>query len=167
MRERLRPPFSFTRSSVHWLPRFAVVDRVNALYHCDTTGALYSAGTRWVAPGLDRVRRGASSTGASARLFCFGWLTASQIPRKHRLVAQNKTGHRTRQVSRKSFYRVVFQWVGRDMQTLYWNEPLEETRSLARYIAVKCEADAFQIFDFTGAEIASEKHPFQVPMNNC
>ena len=67
-RERLRPPFSFTRSSAHWLTRFAVVDRVNALYHCDTTSALYSAGARWVAPLLDRVRRGASSTRASARL---------------------------------------------------------------------------------------------------
>jgi hypothetical protein len=65
-----------------------------------------------------------------------------------------------------SFYRVVFQWAGRDVQTLYWNEPLEETRSLARYIGIRCEADAFQIFDFTGAEIASEKHPFQVPRNN-
>jgi hypothetical protein len=70
-------------------------------------------------------------------------------------------------VSRISFYRVVFQKAGRNAQTLYWNEPLEETRSLARYIAVKRKADAFQIFDFTGTEIASEKHPFQVPTNNC
>jgi hypothetical protein len=70
-------------------------------------------------------------------------------------------------VSRISFYRVVFQKAGRNVQTLYWNEPLEETRSLARYIAVKCEAGAFQIFDFTGAEVASEKHPFQVPRDSC
>jgi hypothetical protein len=65
------------------------------------------------------------------------------------------------------FYRVVFQQAGRDIQTLYWNDSLEETRRLATYIAVKFEADAFQIFDFTGTEIASEKHPFQVPKSNC
>jgi hypothetical protein len=66
-----------------------------------------------------------------------------------------------------SFYRIVFQRAGRAVQTLYWNDSLGETRSLARYIAVKSEVDAFQIFDFTGAEIASEKHPFQVPKSNC
>jgi hypothetical protein len=66
-----------------------------------------------------------------------------------------------------SLYRVVFHWAGRDVQTLYWNDSFEETRSLAIYIAVKSEVDAFQIFDFTGTEIASEKHPFQVPKSNC
>jgi hypothetical protein len=66
-----------------------------------------------------------------------------------------------------SFYRIVFRRAGRVVQTLYWNDSFEETQSLAISIAVKFEVDAFQIFDFTGAEIASEKHPFQVPKSNC
>jgi hypothetical protein len=66
-----------------------------------------------------------------------------------------------------SFYRIVFRRAGRVDQTLYWNDSFEETQSLAISIAVKFEVDAFQIFDFTGAEIASEKHPFQVPKSDC
>jgi hypothetical protein len=58
-------------------------------------------------------------------------------------------------------YRVVFQKDGRDIGTLYWNGSLEETQCLARQIAVKCDADAFRIFDFSSAQVGSEKHPFQ------
>ena len=82
-------------------------------------------------------------------------------------VCENITKNYHAQVSRMSFYRIVFQRAGRAVQTLYWNDSFEETRRLAIYIAVKSEADAFQIFDFTGAEIASEKHPFQVTKSNC
>jgi hypothetical protein len=60
-----------------------------------------------------------------------------------------------------SYYRVLIQKDGRDIGTLYWNGSLEETRRLATQIAIKCEGDAFRIFDFTDAELASEKGPFQ------
>ena len=58
-------------------------------------------------------------------------------------------------------YRVVIQKDGRDVGTLYWNGSLEETKRLARQIAVKREADAFRIFDSSDAEVGSEKRPFQ------
>ena len=58
-------------------------------------------------------------------------------------------------------YRVVIQKDGRDIGTLYWNGSLEETKRLARQIAVKREADAFRIFDSSAAEVGSEKRPFQ------
>lgn len=58
-------------------------------------------------------------------------------------------------------YRVIIQKDGRDIGTLYWNGSLEETQRLAGQIAIKCEADAFRIFDSTDAEVGSEKGPFQ------
>jgi hypothetical protein len=58
-------------------------------------------------------------------------------------------------------YRVVIQKDGRDIGTLYWSGSLEETQRLARQIAINCEADDFRIFDLSGAEISSEKRPFQ------
>jgi hypothetical protein len=166
MRERLRPPF---RLLAHRFTGSHASPWLTELMRC----TIVIQPARCIVPVRAGLLRCLTASGAGllqlarALALCLGWLTASQIPRKHRLVAQNKTGHRTRRVSRISFYRVVFQKAGRNVQTLYWNEPLEETRSLARYIAVKCEAGAFQIFDFTGAEVASEKHPFQVPRDSC
>jgi hypothetical protein len=58
-------------------------------------------------------------------------------------------------------YWVVFQKDGRDIGTLYWNGSLEETQCLARQIAIKTNADAFRISDFTDAEAGPEKRPFQ------
>jgi hypothetical protein len=58
-------------------------------------------------------------------------------------------------------YRVIIEKDGRDIGTLYWNGSLEETQRLARQIAVKCEADAFRIFDLSSVEVASEMRPFQ------
>jgi hypothetical protein len=63
--------------------------------------------------------------------------------------------------SRMSVYRIVFKQVGVDIQTIYWNGSLEETQNLARTVAVKCEADVFQIIDFTGTEVALEKYHFR------
>ena len=63
--------------------------------------------------------------------------------------------------ARMSCYRVVIQQDGRDIGTLYWNGPLEETQYLARQIAIKIDADAFRISDLTDAEVGSEKRPFQ------
>jgi hypothetical protein len=68
---------------------------------------------------------------------------------------------------RKSYYRVVFQRDGRVIQTLYWNGSFEATRSLARQIAIKVEADAWRIFDSTDAEVPSEKHPLQDQGSDC
>jgi hypothetical protein len=68
--------------------------------------------------------------------------------------------------ARMSVYWIVFQ-VRLDIQTMYWNGSLEETRNLARIAAAKCEADAFQIFDFTGTELTSEKYPFQVQRSDA
>jgi hypothetical protein len=50
-------------------------------------------------------------------------------------------------------YRVVFQSDGRDVQTLYWNGSLAETERMARQITLKCDVDAFRIFDLTVAEV--------------
>jgi hypothetical protein len=58
-------------------------------------------------------------------------------------------------------YRIVFQNDARDIQTLYWNGSLDEISRLARQTALKCEADTYRIFDVTGAEVGSEKRPFQ------
>jgi hypothetical protein len=58
-------------------------------------------------------------------------------------------------------YQIVFQKDGRDIQTVYWNGSLEEARSLATQIANECEADAFQISEFTDAQVYSEKRPVQ------
>jgi hypothetical protein len=56
-------------------------------------------------------------------------------------------------------YRVVFRRHGRDIETLYWNGSLDETRDLARRISSQCEAEEFRRIDFTdtGAEIWSEE----------
>ena len=64
-------------------------------------------------------------------------------------------------------YRVDFQKDGRDVGTLYWNASLEETRRLATHIAIKVDADAFRISDFTGAEVSSEKRPFEDQRSDC
>jgi hypothetical protein len=87
------------------------------------------------------------------------------------IVARGTAG-RSKKFSRRclremSWYRVVFQRDGRDDRVLYWNGSLEETRSLAERIAVECEADAFQIFDFTEAEVGSEEPPFQDQGSDC
>jgi hypothetical protein len=58
-------------------------------------------------------------------------------------------------------YQVAFQKDERDIGTLYWNGSLEETQRLGRQIAIKCEADAIRIFDFSDAEVGSEKRPFE------
>jgi hypothetical protein len=63
-------------------------------------------------------------------------------------------------------YRAVFQKDGRDIGTLYWNGSLEETQRLARQIAIKCDADAFRISDFTDAEVGLERRPFQDQRND-
>jgi hypothetical protein len=63
-------------------------------------------------------------------------------------------------------YRVVFQKDGRDIGTLYWNGLLAETQRLARRVAIKGDADAFRISDFTGAEVSSEQRPFQEQESN-
>jgi len=56
-------------------------------------------------------------------------------------------------------YRIVLQRNGHDIGTLYWNGSLEETRRLATHIAIECEVDAYEIFDFTDAEATSEERP--------
>ena len=58
-------------------------------------------------------------------------------------------------------YRVVIQKDGRDIGTLYWSGSSEETQRLARQIPIKCDADAFLIFDLSGVEVGSEKRTFQ------
>jgi hypothetical protein len=58
-------------------------------------------------------------------------------------------------------YRVVIQKDGHDIGTLYWNGSLEETLSLARQIAIKCDADALRISDSSDAEVDSEERPFE------
>ena len=64
-------------------------------------------------------------------------------------------------------YRVDFQKDGRDIGTLYWNGSLEEIRRLATHIAIKVDADAFRVSDFTEAEVGSEKRPFQDQQSDC
>ena len=56
-------------------------------------------------------------------------------------------------------YMVSFQKNGHEIETLYWNGSLEETRRLATQVAIECKADAFQIFDSTDAETPLETHP--------
>jgi len=42
-------------------------------------------------------------------------------------------------------FRVVFQREGHNVETIYWAGPLEETRELARRIAIRGGGDAFEI----------------------
>jgi hypothetical protein len=42
-------------------------------------------------------------------------------------------------------YEAVLLRNGEEIQTLYWNGPLQETVNLARTIALKCEADRFRV----------------------
>jgi hypothetical protein len=58
-------------------------------------------------------------------------------------------------------YWVVFRKDGRDIGTLCWNGSLEETHSLAKQIAIKTDADGFQISELTDAEVDSVKRPIQ------
>ena len=62
-------------------------------------------------------------------------------------------------VPERMSYKVSFQKNGREIETLYWNGSLEETRRLATQVAIECKADAFQIFDSTDAETPLETHP--------
>ena len=66
-------------------------------------------------------------------------------------------------------YRVVLQSDGVDIDTLYWSGPLEETRALAREIALKRGADTFRIFEFSNSnsEIWVERHPFGGARGDC
>jgi hypothetical protein len=56
-------------------------------------------------------------------------------------------------------YEAVLFRNGEEIQTLYWNGPLQETVNLARTIALKCEADRFRIIEFadSGFEVRSEE----------
>ena len=66
-------------------------------------------------------------------------------------------------------YRVVLQSNGRDIETLYWSGSLEETRVLAREIALKCGADGFRIFEFSNgnSEVCVERRPFEGARGGC
>ena len=48
------------------------------------------------------------------------------------------------------------------METLYWNGSLDETKRLARTIAVERGAEMFLVIecDGSGAVVYSEQHPF-------
>ena len=60
-------------------------------------------------------------------------------------------------------YRVVLRSDRRDIETLYWSGSLEETRVMAREIALKCEADGFRILAFSNckSEVCVERRPFE------
>jgi hypothetical protein len=45
-------------------------------------------------------------------------------------------------------YQVVFQREGHHIETIYWTGSLEETRELARRIAIQLAADDFRIIEF-------------------
>ena len=59
-------------------------------------------------------------------------------------------------------YQVMFHRNGYEVESLYWSGPLEETRQLARQLALKLDADLFRIVDISGggAEVFSEQRPF-------
>ena len=45
-------------------------------------------------------------------------------------------------------YQVVFRREGHNIETIYWTGSLEETRELARRIAITLAADDFRIIEF-------------------
>ena len=79
-------------------------------------------------------------------------------PMWHNEAEPSERNCRVRRVARMS-YKVSFQKNGREIETLYWNGSLEETRRLATQVAIECKADAFQIFDSTDTETPLETHP--------
>ncbi len=62
-------------------------------------------------------------------------------------------------------YEAVLLRNGEEIQTFFWNGSLPETVTLARTIALKCEADRFRIIEVadSGAEVRSEE---AVSLNN-
>jgi hypothetical protein len=58
-------------------------------------------------------------------------------------------------------YKVTFQRVDREIETLYWEGPLEETISLARSVASECGFEEFRIIESSdsGTEVFSERLP--------
>ena len=56
-------------------------------------------------------------------------------------------------------YEAVLLRNGEEIQTFFWNGSLQETVTLARTIALKCEADRFRIIEVadSGAEVRSEE----------
>jgi hypothetical protein len=58
-------------------------------------------------------------------------------------------------------YRVVIEKDGRNIQTIYWAGPLEETQWLARKMACKYTADGLRIFELGGTEVCFEQRPFE------
>ena len=63
-------------------------------------------------------------------------------------------------------YRVVLQRGGRDVETLYWNGAMCETKELARVVALAWDADVFLVMevDGRGAVICLEQRPFDGEM---
>jgi hypothetical protein len=58
-------------------------------------------------------------------------------------------------------YHITIQRNKIDIGTVYWRGTFGETRSLARIIAWKSEAESFHIVELgAGEEIWSEQHPF-------
>ena len=59
-------------------------------------------------------------------------------------------------------YQVVLRRGSRDMETLYWKGSLDETKRLARTIALEWNAEMFLIFEFNGSGVMiySEQRPF-------
>jgi len=55
--------------------------------------------------------------------------------------------------NKRMSYEVVFQRDGRDVETLFWAGPLEETRELARGIAFKGGGDAVRIIALTDSDV--------------
>ena len=62
-------------------------------------------------------------------------------------------------------YQVVLERNGLDIETLYWTGSLNETRELARRVAVERDADVIRIlqFDGGGQEVLREERPFGGP----
>jgi hypothetical protein len=58
-------------------------------------------------------------------------------------------------------YKVAFQRADREIETLYWEGPLEETISFARSVASECGFEEFSIIESgdSGAEVFSERLP--------
>jgi hypothetical protein len=66
-------------------------------------------------------------------------------------------------------YRVVLESDGRGIETFYWSGSLEETRVLAREVALKRGADAFRIFEVSNgnSEVWIERRPFGGARGDC
>ena len=58
-------------------------------------------------------------------------------------------------------YQVVFQRECHHIETVYWTGSLEETRELARRIAIQLAADDFRIIEFNRDAQSREDRPTQ------